>query len=549
MPLLLLLVAQAAALHDTTIEYPGLPKDIDSAVVYVWNDDALPAKTLTVPRTEESLMIRERPGTTVAVAFIRLDGSYRLDGPFVWPDRSLTRTPDAVLRHTVSGTAPAATDTRPPLTWIPAARDEQWPRCRWVSEDRWECWGVPLADSGILVAVDAARVYWRAVQPARVGDWHTADWARLIVVSDSAGMPPPTLQASVQHAVAPPEYRQNGIRLQTAPSPEITVVPLSPGTVWVAGPRSPGQSWVALRAADDAPQIVQLADIADGPLSVPAYLTLDPMRHVQGTVTSGLQPAIRATVTAFRLIDAPANPDDRPKARRVFAEETSTDETGGFVLDGLGTDQYEILAWHPQLGHASAFLDAGQQVVTLHLDQTGIARGRVLVGGKPVAGVDVFSVPDATAFANATDPVDAKGGDGRTDHDGRFVVSVAPSGGGELRIGGGEYSTKRVPLPRTALPLVDVGDIDLGSPLMVQVVLDRDPGCNLLATGPVGRLGLQVVTGVRTAPGFFRVVVPEEGQWQFGLDCTGRIRSLTPTLVLIGQDLNGKDVRLTVPRE
>lgn len=546
--LLLLLVAQTTGVPDTTIEYPGLPKDVESAVVYEWRDGAPPVKTRAVSRTEETLRLTDQPGARVAVSFVRQDGSYRLDGPFIWPDRSLTRVPDTRWRRTVSGAPPAGLDVPAPLMWIGTPGAGQWPQCHWVSDDRWMCWGVPLAESGVLVESDGPRVQWRMVQPGRASDWHASDWGRLIVVVDSAGLTPTTPQVTVQRAVAPPAYRQKNIRLDTATVPEVTVAQLAPGALWLGGSRAPEPSWVAVRADDAAPQIVQLADIANGPVTVPLFITLAPIRHVQGTVVSGTQSASRAIVTAFRLIDTPPRPGDRSKARRVFAEETSTDESGGFVLDGLGTDEYEILAWHPQLGHASLFLDASQQDVTLHLEQTGVARGRVLVAGTPVAGVDVFSVPDPNTFANAADPIDAKGGDGRTDLDGRFLVSVAPTGGGELRIGGGEYSTKRVPLPPTPRPLVDVGDIDLGSALVVQVALDRDPECNLLATGPVGRLGLQVVTGIRTGPGVFRAVIPEVGQWQFGLECAGTIRPLAPMIVSIGPEQNGKEVRLTVPR-
>lgn len=544
----LLFVAQAAVASDTTVAYPDLPKDVVSATVYVWNDQA-PVKTSAVPHMEEPLTLVRRPGARVVVAFVRQDGTYRLDGPFVWPDRNLTRVPDPVWRHTVSGTAPAGPDLRAPLTWISAEHDAVWPRCVWGSSNRWECWGIPRAEAGVLVESDGAHLQWRTVQPVRSGDWHPAEWGRLMVVSDSVGLAPAKLQVQVQQAVAPPGYRQASVRVQTAAAADVTVAQLSAGAVWLGGSSAPDHAWVLIRAPGCAPQIVQLADVAEGSFTVPELIELDPVRHVQGTVLAGTQAASGSTVTAFRLIDPPSQPDDWSNARRVFAEETSTDDHGSFALDELGIDQYEILAWDPQRGRASLLLNPGQQDVTLHLGQTGVARGRVLVEGKPVAGVTVFSVPDPNVFASAADPVDVKGGDGRTDSDGRFLVAVAPSGGGELRIGGGGYSTKRVPLPRMPVPLVDVGDVDLGSPLAVQIVLDRDPGCNLLATGPVGRLGLQVVTGVRTGPGVFRVVIPEEGQWQFGLECGGTIGPLVPTLVSIGLDLNGKEIRLVVPRQ
>src|SRR5205085_330497 len=83
------------------------------------------------------------------------------------------------------------------------------------------------------------------------------------------------------------------------------------------------------------------------------------------------------------------------------------------------------------------------------------------------------------AFRAAEDPIDLKGGDARTGDDGRFAVMLPASGGGELRVGGGVFPIRRITLPRAVVPLLDLGDIDLGTPLEITIVLDQDSPCYL----------------------------------------------------------------------
>jgi hypothetical protein len=191
-------------------------------------------------------------------------------------------------------------------------------------------------------------------------------------------------------------------------------------------------------------------------------------------------------------------------------------------------------------------LPAGAGRVTIRVLSPGIARGRVLAGGKPAAGVDVISMPDPAAYAAAVDPIDVKGGDARSGPDGRFMLALAPGGGGELRVGGGAYAIRRLPLPRAPLPIVELGDIEVGRSIAVSVVLDQDPGCDVRATGPVGRSGLQIVTATRTGPGLFAMTLPEEGSWEFVLMCGRQGRAVTPAIVKVTAAGVGQEVRLAV---
>jgi hypothetical protein len=251
-------------------------------------------------------------------------------------------------------------------------------------------------------------------------------------------------------------------------------------------------------------------------------------------------------VSTFRLIEPVVRDSARAPPRRVLVAETIADDKGAFTIDVGSEGEYEIVAWHAQLGRASVPLTPGASDLLIHLRTSGLARGRVLVRGQPARGVDVVSVPDATAFTAAQDITDVKGGDTRTGPDGRFVVMVAAAGGGELRIGGGTFAVTRVPLPRPAVPALDLGDIELGGAIELTIVVDRETGCDARAAGPVGRTGLHLVTARRLEGGTFRFGLPEAGLWEFTLICGGVERALSPAAVQIGPAQMDRELRFTV---
>ena len=158
----------------------------------------------------------------------------------------------------------------------------------------------------------------------------------------------------------------------------------------------------------------------------------------------------------------------------------------------------------------------------------------------------MISVPSPEAYKAADDLVDLKGGDARTGADGRFTVVAAAGGGGELRVGGGPLPVRRIALPRVPAAFLDLGDIELGAPLELTIVLDQDSPCGLRATGPIGQSGLQIVLGTRTAPGLYRIVLPEPGLWAFGLVCGRDGFALSPPTTQITPAHAGKELRFSV---
>jgi hypothetical protein len=531
------------------VAYQHVPPTVSSVHVLVWQDGRTPTEQSTgaVSRESDVATIACNAGDEVVVAFGRSDEAYLLDGPFVCPATPTSRRLDGIWRRTLRVRAPPESDPPADVSWIAVTRNPQdsWPRCVWRGSTA-ECWGTAADARGVLLFTAGGRTWWTVVADvAAVLDFQQSAWARLIVVSDADARG--KVVVTLAHPVVSPE-RRGAVRLETAGVRGAHVVALGSGASWIYGADVPASAWIEVRAARAGPKYLPLEEVALAPASLSLWVTLDDERTLDG-VTRGAQGAVAAgaLVTIFRLIDPLATrSDSRDKPRRVLAAERVADASGQFHFDGLGDADYEIVAWHPQLGRGIAAVGRGDTSINVRLDSAGQVRGRVMSGSKPVAGVDVISLPDPQAYAQAADLTDVKGGDGRTGVDGRFVVSLAPGGGGEVRVGGGSHPIRRFPLPRAPMSVVDLGDIDLGAAIDVSIALDRDSDCDIRATGPIGRSGLQVIGGTRAGPGLFRVRFPEEGSWEVHLSCGRDERALVPSVLPITQANNGKEVRLLV---
>jgi hypothetical protein len=355
-----------------------------------------------------------------------------------------------------------------------------------------------------------------------------------------------TVKSAFGYPIAPPPGRLRGLRFESGTVADARAVTLASNVVWIAGDGVPPGAWLELASATAGPVYVPLQELANGLPSLPVHVSLTDRRTLAGrALGADGQPAGKALISLFRMIDPLRRDNSRDPPRRVLAAEVTADESGRFQLDAMGDAEYEIVAWHSLLGRASVPVPSGATDLDIHLRSSGIARGRVLVDGRPAAGVDVTSMPDTALFSAAQDITDVKGGDAQTGPDGRFSVTVAVSGGGELRIGGGKDPVKRIPLPRPPLPVFDAGDIVLGDSLSVLVVLDRDPGCDMRAAGPVGRTGMQVIPGRRSGADY-QFALPEAGLWEFTLVCRGEKRSLSPGVVDIRPNQASREVRMVV---
>lgn len=528
------------------ITYAGVPPAVAQVAIYEWSDTAPPrAVQWQVTRTTDGVVVNGVPKRVVIVVFLRPDGSYLIDGPSSWPERDERRAIKEPWRRTERGALPGDVREGAAVEWLRAdGLQSAWPRC-FRATARWECWGIEPDSRGVLTMADA-RLWWVAMQPAPAGAMRAADWGRLVFVRDSVSSAE-NIRVVLARPIAPSSQRFAALRLDTGVVDGVAVVRLQRGVIWIAGGRPPPKAWMDIRAARAGPLFVPLEELSAAPASIPVHLRLPATRTLTGRIEGpGAVRAGGSLVSLFRMID-PRATDRRVQPRRVLVAETLAKEDGTFEIPGLGEADYELVAFHAQLGKAAVDIAPAQTEATLQLAGAGVIRGRVVHGGRPLAGVDVVSVPDAATFNAARDMTDAKGGDARTGTDGRFQVAASAAGGGELRIGGGQYAVARIPLPRPAPPITDVGDIDLVPALEFTIVFDRDPGCAIQAIGPIGKVGLQMVAAARAPDGSQKLRLPETGDWQFVLICGNERRALVPSTMRIDQKDAGTQLRFRVP--
>jgi hypothetical protein len=545
----LILAAAIAQGESVAVTYDQVPMDVERAVAYRWTGRAQPAVLpARVERADGKWSIAATAGTDVVVSLLKRDGSYLLDGPFRWPSSPASRTIDRRARRSVRLDLAAGTPGDAEFEWMPGdGAREAWPACVRDGPGAAVCWGVPLAGAGVVYVPGPGRIAWSVVTDAVAAAMHESAWGRLLAAR-GGGAAATGLRARLEYPVQPAQ-RARSMRLQTGSVPRAGAVPVASTAIWVHGHEVPGRAWIEVRAARAGPVYLSLADIAGGLAALPVHVLFDEPRSIEGVVIDqSTKPAAGALVTVFRLLEPvpPARPQtDAEPVSRVFVAEVIADRAGAFTFDGLGAADYEIVAFHPQGGRASMPLDARTRV-EIRLENAGTIRGRVLSGGKPAAGADVIGVPDPSLARVARDVVDLTGGNVRTGADGRFEVSAAAAGGGELRIGGGLYPIRRIPLPRDTVRVLDLGDIELGAAISITASLDGDPGCDLRAAGPIGRTGLMLVAGVRVGAGLYRIDIPEEGAWEFTLSCGGAERALSPAVRQITSALAGKEVQFAV---
>ena len=543
----------ALALHLATaqpvaVTYANVPLDAARVVVYEWRFPTEPVVArFAIDRSNQLVVIRGTPGISVIVLFEDGDGSYLIDGPFSWPPTEAMRTIEPQVYRTFRGTVPGEVAAEVPIHWIGSrpARSA-WPACFRNGRSGWACWGVMSDEPGLVVMAEASRIVWSRVDRAGPAPFRVARWGRLVVVSER-GTPASDVKVTFARPIAASAERMRAIRLDTGPVAGAIATPIVAGVTWLSGNDVPPKAWVELRTERSGPGYLLLQDVAEGGATIPFDVSLAERRVLNGKVVGPKSEiAGQALVSVFRLIDPPPADGSRTLPRRVLAAETVAADTGAFTIDELGEADYEIVAWHSQLGRASIQLTPAERDLIVRLRSSGVVRGRVLAAAKPVRGVAVTSVPDPATFRGAEDMTEVKGGDTRTDATGRFSVMVAASGGGELRIGGGEYAVKRIPLPRPPAASLDLGDIDLATAIELLLVLDRDPGCQVRAAGPLGVTGLHLVFGVRNGEGTYAMALPEPGLWQFDLKCADGRRPLEPSSLRIQQTDATKALRFVV---
>jgi len=485
---------------------------------------------------------------------------YMVDGPFRWPHQPATYVVGARWRRTVRGRAPHAGG---PLSWVSAAEQtapDSWPVCGWIAGAEWECVGVSISTAGVVVGGGAGEI-WFAIAPGVANTTgietvvaRTSGWGRLVTITPPArgtGAGRNQVEVAVRR-LQQPRTRPRSVRLEVVADPRVRVERVASRAFWVGGAEAPEDAWIEIWGESAATERLDVRDVSGGPAEMPLRVRLGPAAAIAGRVTAGVGLAASgAVVTLSRFVGEP--PDD-PKLpqKRVTIAEVRADAEGAFRFEDLATERYELIAMHPVYGRGESRVEARgpePEEVEVPLRRAPQAVGRVLRDGVPASGVRVTVAPDLAQFAAAKDMTELRGGETVTDQDGRFSVSLAARGSGELRIGDESGGVRRVPLgPADASPpVVDVGTIDINTLLPVTLVLEGSDGCELLMTGPIGRTGMTIARSTRLGPAMFRAALPEPGRWHIVAVCNRRERAVLPGVIDVSAARRDVTIRLTWP--
>jgi hypothetical protein len=252
----------------------------------------------------------------------------------------------------------------------------------------------------------------------------------------------------------------------------------------------------------------------------------------------------RASVTVSEFVDDSGHvaQSAAPGWFRRRVEEVLTDDDGMFVVNALDHREYEWLAAHPQLGRA---LVITQPLVSMTIKVSAERRitGRVVKQGLPLAGVPVLILPLLDGLAESRDLLERIGQESQSDATGQFLVAVPSRFGGEVRIGSNSTGiVRRRFAAGTGRSVIDLGDIELGVRPTVEVHFDGRQNCDVAAVGPLGRVGMQVIAGIRNGGGSWRLQPPERGRWSIVVTCGNNVIAVEPSEF----ELRSEDIVLTV---
>ncbi len=511
--------------------------------------------TRAAPIAVEGILDRQ----SVLVVRCRGRMGYSLHGPFEWQAWDGLAWFDFHPRRTVRVTSPAEALVSSVLSFIlsQGGPAEPWPRCRMLAPCDHECVGVPIDAAAVAVSSGSGAVDWAVVPPARVSvqrvATQTSSWGRLLRLVDVSARSPDDDDLVVQawrHKSAHASASQPRVRVTTDAT--VRAFPIDPLALWITGQESAERQFVEVRGKDIVTIRIDVEALKQSRPDHSLVVYLRPDVPVFGTVVDGQdRPVAGAVVSVFEFVaeDAAGGPGRHHATgqRRWIAEATS-DANGAFSMSGLATGHYEFLVAHATSGRMTETLRVDGLPMTLRLVGTPRVRGRVLVEGFPSAGVHVRMVPDRDDFLLSDDPLTLLSPPGVTDTDGQFELALPHEGGGEIVVGGNGFATARYRFAGVGDTSsgTDLGDIHLPAPLSVLVRLAA-PGCDLMAAGPVGSLGVGLVRRVfDPGDGAYRLWLPEQGFWWLEAECGTESRSVIPSVMQIRQDDVARVIDLTL---
>ena len=508
--------------------------------------------TQAAPIAVEGILGRQ----SVLVVRCRGRMGYSLHGPVAWQASEGLSWFEFRPRRTVRVSTRTEALVSPDLSLIlgqdgPA---ESWPQCRILAPRDHECVGVPLHAAGVAVSSGIGAVDWAVVPPASVSvqrvATQTSSWGRLLRLVDIGSRSTEDVVVQAWRHV-PDHASASRARVRINADATIRADPIDPLALWITGQESAGRRFVEVRGKDIVTIRIDVETLKQsGP--DPFLVYLRPDVPVFGTVVDSRdRPVAGAVVSAFEfVVEDPAGRagrHDATRQQRGIAEALS-DARGAFSMSGPDTGPYEFLVAHATSGRTTETHRVDGLPLTLRLVGSPLVRGRVLVEDFPAAGVHVRMVPDRDDFLMSDDPITLLSPPGVTDTDGQFELALPVEGGGEIVVGGNGLAKARYRFADVGDTSsgTDLGDIRLPAPLSVLVRLAA-PGCVLVAAGPVGSLGVDLVRAVfDSGQGAYRLWLPEPGFWWVEAECGTESRSVSPSVMRIPRDDVPRVIDLTL---
>jgi hypothetical protein len=510
------------------------------------------AETVHATASEGELALKGPIGVDTLL-LIRAAGrpGYILDGPFRWPSQPATYVVKTEWRKTIRGNS---TGPHASLTWI-STDDGAVRGCEWVDRTTWECVGVPLNAIGVVVmnmpgevrcGIPGGVLSPSGVQTTSI---RATAWGRLVIAQTGV-----TSQAAdgvriTSKRLQLPRARPLTTRVEVVPDGRVHIDTIAEGVAWISGSDVSDDGWIEIGANGRASERFDLREVTEAPPDSPLRVQLQPAVTVSGRVRNAADaPASDAVVTLYRF--SRDRDRDRKPPLRITVAETLADSEGAFHFDDLSIEPYEVVAMHPVFGRGVRRVTPDGREIAIALRSAAQAVGRVLKDGVPAAAVRVVVVPDLAQYAAAGDMTELRGGETKTDQDGRFAVTLASRGSGELRVGDEGAGVKRLSLgaAERRTGSIDVGDIELNGGVSVTFVFEAAGSCEVLLTGPAGRTGLSVVRGSRIGPAMFQAIVPEPGRWHTVAVCGTRERAVLPAWLDLSPSARDLTIRLTWPQ-
>ena len=450
----------------------------------------------------------------------------------------------------LSGSLPVSIDAVSRVVWISAREETDDGTCEVASQKRWHC-DIAAGAAGLVVFVNGSSVAFTAI--GLHADDTVRRWGRVVRVQ--AGAVDPVNLHDLRVTAWVPERstaRPHTQRLVPTEDSQVTVIPLSPTSFWVAGGADPQpDAYVQLAGRSIASVHVSTRLLASDSPDIPVLIAVDHPQTLDGRVETVERQAVAdAQVDLYmRLVDA--RPDESwAVADLVRTRRTTTTADGSFRFDGLSIGTYLIVASHRTLGRGELVVSSSDGLAVVRLTPPSRITGRVLKDSLPVPAARVRFVPDINAWTDSVDPTRHITEETLTDEEGRFSLALPAVSSGFLQIIAPDGAMKRLPVsqPKHTTEIA-LGDIALPEHRRLDVRLLTGGACDLFATGPLGSLGLTIVRATSVSS-VFSFDLPEPGQWSLTAECSGRVVTVQPGMVAVAPEgpFPTVDVVVMVPK-